>query len=285
MHFWLRYAAMQQRRGRTGTSRRADPITFDPVFSMNDFPSSVAFLVDELTALPGAVAIALGGSRAAGSHAADSDWDIGLYYRGSIDLAALAARGDVYPPGSWGRLMNGGAWLQCDGHRVDVLLRDLDVVEHWQRRAEAGEFDVDALLGYIAGAPTYMLAAELASCRVLRGELPAAPYPGRLVAAGPPRWRFCSGFSAAYARAHAKRGNAIAAAGQMAKAVLEEAHAVLCERGEWVCNEKRLIDAAGLADVQSFFAMVPTQSAALTEWVEVVAGRLGIESGRPAPWE
>jgi len=32
-------------------------------------------------------------------------------------------------PGSWGRLMNGGAWLKI-GERIDVLLRDLTVVEH-----------------------------------------------------------------------------------------------------------------------------------------------------------
>src|SRR5258706_14870141 len=70
----------------------------------------------------------LGGSRAFGYNDASSDWDLGLYYRGAIDLTALAARGDVYPPGSWGRVMNGGAWLRCGGERVDVLLRDLDVV-------------------------------------------------------------------------------------------------------------------------------------------------------------
>ena len=49
--------------------------------------------------------------------------------------------------------MNGGAWLRCGGEKVDVLLRDLDVVEHWTRRAEQGEFEVDALLGYLDGVP------------------------------------------------------------------------------------------------------------------------------------
>ena len=43
-----------------------------------------------------------------------SDWDLGVYHRGTIDLSRLAVRGEVYPPGSWGRLMNGGAWLRSD---------------------------------------------------------------------------------------------------------------------------------------------------------------------------
>src|SRR5215216_5332825 len=115
---------------------------------MDDLPQPIADLVDGLAAMPGAVAVALGGSRALGTSEAGTDWDFGLYYRDTIDLTALAARGTVFPPGAWGRLMNGGAWLVCGDERVDVLLRDLDVVEQWTRRAELGEFEVDALLGY-----------------------------------------------------------------------------------------------------------------------------------------
>nr|AAY26552.1 hypothetical protein [uncultured bacterium] len=122
---------------------------------MNDLPQPIAELVDVLAAMPGAVAVVLGGSRALGINDSGSDWDLGLYHRGAIDLTALAARGVVYPPGSWGRVMNGGAWLQCGSERIDVILRDLDVVEHWTRRAEQGEFERDALLGYLAGIPTW----------------------------------------------------------------------------------------------------------------------------------
>lgn len=238
-------------------------------------PPRVVQLVDELITMPGAIAIGLGGSRANGSTDAKSDWDLGLYYRGDIDLTALRAHGDVHPPGSWGRLMNGGAWLTCGGDRVDVLLRDLDVVDHWTRRAREGEFEVDALLGYIAGVPTYMLTGELASCVVLRGDasaVNAVPYPSRLIEAAPPRWRFCRSFSLEYARMHAKRGNRIGALGQAAKAVMEEGHAILGERGQWVCNEKRLIDAAGLAHTHRLFEHVPGEPTALLEWVDHVAG-------------
>jgi hypothetical protein len=232
----------------------------------------------------GAVAVVLGGSRAVGSSDADSDWDLGLYYRGAIDLAALAARGVVYPPGSWGRVMNGGAWLQCRGEKVDVLLRDLDAVEHWTRRAEQGEFEVDTLLGYLAGVPTYILSAELASCRLLRGDIPAAPYPPKLAAAAPPRWRFSRSFSLDYARMHARRGDRVGTAGQAAKAVLEEAHAILCERGRWVCNEKRLVESAGLVGMHGLFGQVPAESSGLLQWVDLVAGQLRVPRGEMTPW-
>ena len=106
---------------------------------MTDLPSAVAEIVDLLASLPGTNAVVLGGSKVLGSADAHSDWDLGLYYRGTIDLTALAARGTVYPPGSWGRIMNGGAWLQSGDHKVDVILRDLDVVEHWTQRAEHGD--------------------------------------------------------------------------------------------------------------------------------------------------
>src|SRR5206468_11194031 len=154
--------------------------------------------------------------------------------------------GAIYPPGSWGRIMNGGGWLRHGGERVDVILRDLDLVEHWTARAEQGEFEVDALLGYLAGIPTYSLCAERASCRLLRGSLPAAaPFPPKLAAAAPPWWRFRRSFSLDYARMHARRGNVVGATGQAAKAMLEEAHAIACERGRWVCNEKHLLHRSG----------------------------------------
>ena len=251
---------------------------------MSDLPQPITELVDELAAMPGTVAVVLGGSRGLGTHQPTSDWDLGLYYRGTIDLTALGARGTVYPPRSWGRIMNGGAWLRCGGEKVDVLLRELDVVEHWTRCAEEGEFEVDALLGYLAGIPTYSLSAELASCRPLRGDILAVPFPSKLAVSAPPRWRFCRSFSLDYARVLAKSGNIVGATGQAAKAVMEEAHAVVCEGGQWVLNEKRLIETAGLAGVQDLFAQVPNDSASIVQWVDLVADQLGVSKADLSPW-
>ncbi|HOA55711.1 MAG: LysM peptidoglycan-binding domain-containing protein [Acetivibrionales bacterium] len=72
--------------------------------------------------LPFTEGIVLGGSRARGTHAEDSDIDIGIYYApGSFDLAAInrvAAELDdehrsnlVVAPGGWGEWVNAGDWL------------------------------------------------------------------------------------------------------------------------------------------------------------------------------
>jgi hypothetical protein len=249
-----------------------------------DIPQSVSELAGVLAAMPGAAAVVLGGSRALNCFDPGSDWDLGVYYRGAIDLTVLSTRGTVFPPGSWGRVMNGGAWLECDGLKVDVILRDLDVVEYWTKRAEEGEFERDALLGYVAGIPTYSLTAELASCVALSGHVEAVPFPSKLAAAAPRVWRFCRSFSLDYARMHARRGNVTGVAGQAAAAVMEEAHAIACERGQWVCNEKHLVEAAGLGRLHALFVEIPNDLAGLLRWVDHVADELGAPRSEATPW-
>lgn len=248
-------------------------------------PQSVSELANALASLPGAVAVVLGGSRALKCEEQGSDWDLGVYYRGTIDLTALSTRGTVFPPGSWGRVMNGGAWLECGGEKVDVLLRDLNVVEYWAARAQEGEFERDALLGYLAGIPTYSLAAELASCVPLMGLVEAVPFPAKLATAAPQVWRFCRSFSLDYARMHARRGNAAGVAGQVATALMEEAHAIACERSQWICNEKHLLEGTGLGGLSALFAELPLERTSLLQWVEVVADRLGVPQSEATPWK
>jgi len=214
-----------------------------------ELPAGVATVADELAASPGVVAVVLGGSRATGDARPESDWDLGVYYRGDLDLTAVAARGEVFPPSSWGRLMNGGAWLDVDGTRIDVLLRDLDVVDHWTKEAEAGRYEVDGLLGYVAGIPTYSLAAEAAAAVTIRGSFVGGiAFPAALAEAAPARWRYCRDFSLMYAERHAARGNAAGTVGQAARAVFEEAHARCCAARRWVLNEKHLVAGVGLED-------------------------------------
>jgi hypothetical protein len=242
--------------------------TLNPL-TPTDMPPPIQELVDALAVMPGTIAVVLGGSRAAGSSDANSDWDLGVYYRGSIDTSTLAMRGTVHPPGAWGRIMNGGAWLSCAGLKVDVLLRDLNVVEDWSRRAEEGQYEVDGLLGYLAGIPTYSLLAERAIARVLRGSLaPVGPFPARLAETAPERWRFHSRFSFAHARMRAVRHDPIGTLGQAARAIVEHAHALLCERRTWVLNEKQLIERAGLMQTQSLFAEGPPTD--LVAWLDAV---------------
>jgi len=129
-----------------------------------------------LSQIPGVVAVCLGGSRARGAARLESDWDFGLYYRGWIDTAAVRAlgySGEVVEPGAWGRLVNGGAWIEVDGARVDLLFRDLDTVEH--RRQElvqrAGLREADALLSAVRE-DREALARTVAGVRGLLGLYP-----------------------------------------------------------------------------------------------------------------
>src|SRR5512138_2369538 len=46
-----------------------------------------------LAGVPAVCAVALGGSRAAGTHRPDSDWDFSVYYRGHFDPGHLRALG------------------------------------------------------------------------------------------------------------------------------------------------------------------------------------------------
>jgi hypothetical protein len=70
-----------------------------------------------------------------------------------------------------------------------------------------------------------------------------------------------------------RRGDHAGAAGQTARAAIEEAHARLCARGEWVLSEKRILERAGLARVQAAFADAPS-GGDLPGWVAAVAAEL-----------
>jgi hypothetical protein len=52
-----------------------------------------------------------------------------------------------------------------------------------------------------------------------------------------------------------------------------------------MCNEKRLIEATGLVDVQGLLAQVPSEPADLVRWVDLVADRLGVPRDEVTPWK
>jgi predicted nucleotidyltransferase len=231
----------------------------------------VARLAGQLAGLPGAVGVVLGGSRAAGTHRPDSDWDLGLYYRGAFEpdaLRRLGHEGHVSELGEWGPIVDGGAWLTIDGTPIDVLYRDLDRVEGWLADARAGRFAVLAQNGYVVGAPTYLPVGELALCLPLAGDVPRPDFPDALAATAPTRWRGRASVCLMFARSHDALGDAVACTGMLAQAALCVAHARLAERREWALNEKRLIARAGLEAVEPLLA---------SRDVEAIAQLLGVE--------
>jgi hypothetical protein len=73
--------------------------------------------------------------------------------------------------------------------------------------------------------------------------------------------------------------------GHAAKAAIEEAHARVCERRTWVCNEKGLLETAGLEGMNALFRSVPSDSTALVSWIDRVGDQLGAESGDVPSWK
>jgi hypothetical protein len=213
----------------------------------------VEHLATQLAAIPGVVAVTLGGSRATNTAVEGSDWDFGLYYRGRLDPAdvvALGWPGQVFAPGEWGRIVNGGAWLTVDGTKVDLIYRDLDEVLRWTAAAEDGQFEIQREVGYVAGIATYVPAGELALGRVLAGALPRPGFPRKLRRTAPTAWFRLAAGALHFAEVHAGRADRAACLANLCQAVLAAAQGRLAAAGEWVLNEKRLVERAGLESVQ-----------------------------------
>nr|WSS72257.1 nucleotidyltransferase domain-containing protein [Streptomyces sp. NBC_01175] len=231
---------------------------------------SVAAMASRLTRLPGIEAVALGGSRARGTHRPDSDWDLGVYYRGAPDLDALTALAsdvqgapaEVAGPGGWGPWVNGGAWLTVDGVAVDWILRDLDRVESVWSDCREGRYEVGIQPGHPLGfwSPCYV--GEVALGRVLedpRGDLASLQ---EAVRAYPePLRRALTGavgeadFSVASARKSAPSGDTLHVSLCLARAFGVLAQALHAHHRVWCLNEKgALASAAALPGTPADFA-------------------------------
>lgn len=222
---------------------------------------------DELRALavrlcrvPGVVGVMLGGSRARGEHTAQSDIDLGLYYRPPLDVVALGdlARDVAGPaasvthPGEWGPWVDGGGWLQVDGKAMDWIYRDLDRVKGSWGDVQAGRYAFHAQTGHPLGVPDFMYAGEVALGIVLAdptGELEALHeavrrYPPRLrVALVEGLWE--ASFTLDIARKAVARGDTTYVAGCLFRVVEVCAHALHGHAGVWLINEKGAVASAG----------------------------------------
>src|SRR6266496_1502553 len=206
---------------------------------------SVEYLAERLAAVPGVVAVTLGGSRAVGAAVEGSDWDFGLYYRGGLDpadISALGWPGRVFAPGEWGSIVNGGAWLTVGGARVDLIYRDLDEVLRWTAAAREGRFEIRREVGCVAGIATYVLAGELALGKVLAGELPRPGFPPKLRQTAPAAWFRLAAGALHFAEVHAGRQDRVASLANLCQAVLAAAQGRLAAAGEWVLTARPLIE-------------------------------------------
>ena len=219
-------------------------------------------LVERLSSVDGVEGVTLGGSRGRGAEHPGSDYDLGLYYRGTLDVAALQRIADdvstteatMTVPGDWGPWVDGGGWLRVDGVAVDIIYRDLDRVQSVWADCRQGRFSVEIQGGHPLGFWSHAYAGEVALGMILNertteiAELQAActMYPEPLATALVARlWE--SAFSVSIARKATSRvdvtyvaGCLFRAAGVMAQSMHGHAH-------RWLINEKGAI--AGAADL------------------------------------
>jgi predicted nucleotidyltransferase len=229
-------------------------------------------LANDLCGIAGVHAVALGGSRARGTHRPDSDFDLGIYYDGELDLIGLehlaahwaGAPVPVAAPGAWGPWVNGGAWLTIDGGPVDWILRERRRVDEQCERARRGEFAFHVQAGHPLGFLDVSYAGEVATGMPLRdddsilADLTArvSPYPDALRSAMIANlWQV--DFLLDGAEKGAKAADVAYVTQCLGTAAMLIAHGWHALAGEWVTNEKGLVprvarlavDTHGFSDV------------------------------------
>jgi Nucleotidyltransferase domain len=214
-------------------------------------------VVSRLADLEGVRGVAIGGSRARGRARPDSDWDLGIFLADGFSPDAVRAvvadggwSGLVAELGEWGPVMNGGAWLQIEDRRVDLLWRELATLERLADEADRGEFSVVRIPFFVAGIPSYVPLGELSVNWPLWGAVPPGrDMPEALRRHGTAWWTENARLDLDYCRGLAARGDLTVASGLLSRGLIEVAHARMCAAGRWVLNEKDLLGDAGLDDV------------------------------------
>ena len=232
-----------------------------------------------LGALPGVLAVVLGGSHARGDASPDSDVDLGLYYDPATppsrdQLNALAHELDDRRPsdavtafGEWGPWINGGAWLTIDGQRVDWLFKDLARIRRVVAECRAGRPEVAYQLGHPHAFVSAIYLGELDCCVPLAdpeglvAELKALvrPYPPLLREALMQRFGFEADFSLDGAVKGAARGDVVYVAGCLFRTIAALVQVLHALNDRYCTNEKGTMRAvAGFARVPPEFVRTAT---------------------------
>jgi predicted nucleotidyltransferase len=221
--------------------------------SVDDILARVAA---RLAPVRGVRAIALGGSRARGWHNAHSDIDIGLYYAGGLDIAAVneaatalddAHRADLATGlGGWGAWVDGGAWLRIDGVAVDLIYRDLARVDRVIAEVQRGEFQIAYHPGHPHSFVSSFYAAEIAvgmalydpHALIAARKAQLTPYPDALRRATMRRFLGEAQFSLGLVEKAVHAGDPAYAAGVAFRIVGCLAHVLFALNRQWLMNEK-----------------------------------------------
>ena len=231
-------------------------------------------IASRVAALDGVVAVALGGSAGRGLADERSDLDLALYYDPArpfsvAELAALAAELDdrhapeVVSFGDWGPWINGGAWTRIRGTKVDLLYRDLGLVDRVLDDCAAGRTTSHYQPGHPHGFHSHSYAGFVHHNLVLHdpaGALAArrartAPYPAALRETIVRRFAWEAGFAVETAAGAAARGDVFYVSGCLFRSVACLVQVLFALDGRWFLNEKGSVaEAAGLPGAPPGFA-------------------------------
>jgi predicted nucleotidyltransferase len=218
----------------------------------------VTHIISHLQHIKGISAIALGGSRARGTHTEKSDVDVGIYYEaeGSLDLAELSRVATelddnhrenlITPIGGWGKWINGGGWLCVDGVAVDFLYRDLARVRQVIADNHAGKITIDYQPGHPHGFVSSIYMGEIAICQPLYDpfgvisdlKVQTSPYPVALRQATIDTFAWEITFSLLVGAKAVTRGDVAYAAGCCFRSVACMNQVLFALNGEYLLNEK-----------------------------------------------
>ncbi len=217
-----------------------------------------------LAAVPGVIALVLGGSRARGAAHSSSDYVLGLYFRedAGLDVGRLleAAKDLVDDPraaavtdvGGWGPWIVGGGWLSFAGKKVDLLYRPIEPVETVIRDCREGRAVIVYQPGHPHGFCSAIWMGEVAVCRALHDpqgvvaglKALTAPYPDRLREALVRRFQWEALFSIENAETAVPRGDETTIAGCAFRSLSCVAQVFFALNRRYLINEKGALEAA-----------------------------------------
>ena len=151
----------------------------DMLESLGLSPPQISILkafAGELSRIPGVVAVVLGGSFARRTARPDSDIDVGFYYSENAPPEIEAVRrcaeqisASHIPPTvskyyGWGPWVNGGAWIQTQSGKLDLLYRNIEQVQRLLDESQQGIYHHDYYQQPTFGFVSVIYLAEIKCC-------------------------------------------------------------------------------------------------------------------------
>lgn len=254
-----------------------------------------------LESIPGIVGVVLGGSRARGTHRADSDIDIGIYYNESlgfdvneVDRAAKGLDDErreniVSSLGEWGEWINGGSWIVVQGYHVDLIFRDVNRVDQVIDDCLSGSVSAHYHTGHPHAYLNVMYMGEVSICNILHDptnqiatlQAKTIPYPQALQDAIIGYFMFEASFSLMFADDNVDKDDVSYVAGHCYRAVSCLNQVLFAKNEEYCINEKKAV--AMINDfpvkpenykkrVEQVFSMLSVNQHEAREGVEILRG-------------